>query len=199
MNADIVVLCVGNLLAGDDGVGVHVADALRPGQSTEVMPGGTVPGGALPGGVRVVDGGTIGLELLSVIEDARALVIVDAVELRAPPGTVRVLEGPALHAALARHMSVHQVAVADLLALGRLTGRLPERVAMVGVQPATFEPSMELSGPVAAALPVAMVAVHAVVTAFAAETDLVAPNPGPGSTAAAVAAGAAAVAAAPAA
>ena len=77
-----MVLGVGNLLAGDDGVGVHVVQALAEGRADD----------GLGDDVRVVDGGTMGLELLPLLGDARAVVLVDAVELgfrRAPSASWR--------------------------------------------------------------------------------------------------------------
>ena len=152
----IVVLGVGNMLAGDDGVGVHVISRLgEPGAP------------ALPSGTRVLDGGTLGLELLAVLHDARALVVVDAVDVGASPGTVRLLSGPEVEAALAHSMSAHQIGVADLLALAQLTEILPAKVSMVGVQPDQVGLSLELSPRVRAALPDAVEAVRRVTWAYA--------------------------------
>jgi len=140
---DIVVLGIGNLLAGDDGVGVHVVRAMED----------AGPRDGLDGDIRVVDGGTMGLELLPLIADSRAVVLVDAVELGLAPGSIRVLEGDALGGVMAHPLSAHQVGVADLLALGRLTGMLPDHVVLVGVQPAFMGTSLELSWPVRRAVP----------------------------------------------
>ena len=135
---DVLVLCVGNLLAGDDGVGVHVAQRLeRSGP---------------PPRVRVVDGGTLGLDLLPLFDTAAALVIVDAAELGMDAGSVRVLEGDDLHAVFSRHLSAHQVG-----ALGSLLGSLPDRVALVAIQPGPWTGlSTDLSPPVAGAVEAAM-------------------------------------------
>jgi hydrogenase maturation protease len=155
VSGEVVVLGVGNLLAGDDGIGVHVVQALREGR----------PGQGLGDGVRVVDGGTMGLELLPLIGDARAVVLVDAVELGLAPGSVRVLEGEAVRGVMAHAMSAHQVGVSDLIALGHLTGMLPGYVVLVGVQPATMGMTLELSAPVQRAIPDTLRAVRAAVAA----------------------------------
>jgi hydrogenase maturation protease len=153
VSGDVIVLCLGNVLAGDDGIGVHIARALL---------------GEDLAGARVVDGGTLGIELLPVIADAGALILVDAVELGMPAGTVRTIEGDALHAAVSQHLSAHQVGVADLLALGRLTGALPDRVVLVGVQPARLVVSTELSEAAGSAMPAALQAVRDAAAALAA-------------------------------
>ena len=79
----------------------------------------------------------------------------DAVDVGAVPGSVHVLTGSDLYANLVR-LSVHQVGTSDLLAAARLAGMLPERVVLVGVQPATIAAGLELSPAVAAALPAAL-------------------------------------------
>jgi hydrogenase maturation protease len=146
---DLLVLGVGNVLMRDEGVGVHVAWEIARDQSS------------IGDDVHVVDGGTLGLDLLPLIADARAVVLIDAVDLRAEPGTVSVLRGDAVHGALGGHLSPHQVGLGDLVAVGRLTGALPERVVLVGIQPAAIEVGIELTTECAAAVPRAIDAVRA--------------------------------------
>ena len=154
-SAEVLVLGIGNLLMGDDGIGVHVARALSGDPS-------------LPAGVRIVDGGTLGLDLLPLVADAGALVVVDAVDLKANPGTVRVLRGDELHGALGGHVSPHQVGLADLIAVARLTDSLPDPVALVAIQPAMVAAGVELSAACSAALPAALEAVRTELSAAAA-------------------------------
>ncbi len=120
-----LVLGVGNTLLSDDGVGVHVAKVLESRSE-------------LSSRIKVIDGGTLGLSLLPEIEDAAGLIVVDAAELGAPPGTVRLFEDDAMD----RHLSgkkttVHEVAVADLLAAASMTGHAPQDRALVAIQPAS--------------------------------------------------------------
>lgn len=155
--ARVLVLGCGNLLAGDDGVGPEVVRRL-----TEA---------GLPPDVKAVDGGTLGLDLLPLLDGQDLLVLVDAVDatrLRpqaSPPaaGTVSLWEGAAVARAFAVPLSVHEVAVADLLGAAMLAGRLPAEVALVGVQPHTLEPGVGLSPDVNAAVPAAMALVGEVV------------------------------------
>lgn len=159
-----LVLGVGNVLLRDDGVGVHVARALLAGETGAA---GEAP--PLPAATRVVDGGTLGLDLLPMVEDAAAVVLIDAVDLREPPGTVEVLRGHALHGALAMHVSPHQVGIGDLLGAARLAGTLPGRVSLVAIQPGAIEVGLELTPEVAAAVPVAVGRVHDELAALAAD------------------------------
>ncbi len=135
----VLVLGVGNVLLQDEGVGIRVADE--------------VAALDLPPGIRAVDGGTLGLDLLPMIGDCAALVMVDAVDLRAAPGTVGVLRGDELHSALGGHVSPHQVGVGDLIEVARLTGTLPDRVALVAIQPGTIAVGLDLTPAVEAAVP----------------------------------------------
>jgi hydrogenase maturation protease len=140
----LLILGIGNILLRDEGLGVHLVRALAEDP------------GRLPDGTAFLDGGTLGLDLLPEIGEADALLLVDAVRLRDRPGAVRVIHGEEIHATLAGHISPHQIGLADLVAAARLLGCLPERVSLVAMQPADIEVGLELSAPVAAALPLAI-------------------------------------------
>lgn len=168
-DGSILVIGVGNILLRDEGVGVRVARELH-----RLAASGHV---ALPPATRVVDGGTLGLDLLPLIEDSRALLMIDAVELGGPPGTVRVLRADELHGALAGHVSPHQVGIGDLLAAARLMGTLPDAVALVAIQPAEIAIGLELTDAVEAAVPAAVRAAVGELRRLAAAA---AGGPGPG-------------------
>jgi hydrogenase maturation protease len=153
----ILVLGIGNILMRDEGVGVHVARYVaRAADDGEI---------ALPPNTRVVDGGTLGLDLLPMVTDARSIVFIDAVDSGTIPGHVAVWQGGDLERGFGNHLSSHEIGAADLLALGRLTGELPTRVALVGVQPGAIEvglqmtPGVEMAVPIAASLVVRQVRV----------------------------------------
>lgn len=132
-----LILGVGNILLSDEGVGVHVVRLLRERYR-------------FPQEVEILDGGTLGLDLLPYVESADRLLIVDAVQMDAPPGTVVRLEGDEVPAVLNLKYSPHQAGVSDLLAAARLLGRSPAEVVLLGVQPASLEVGLELSPAVAA-------------------------------------------------
>lgn len=139
----VLVLGVGNPLMSDDGVGQRLLEALA----------GRVP--ALDD-VEYVDAGTLGFMLLPRLEQSDALLALDAAQLGVAPGAVQVFEGEALDTFLcAPRCSAHELGLRDLLDAARLTGTLPARRALVGVQPAELGWGMELSAAVAAALPAA--------------------------------------------
>lgn len=149
----LLVIGVGNILLRDEGVGVRIVLELE-----RLVSAGSI---VLPIDTRLVDGGTLGLDLLPMIADARALVLVDAVDIDRDPGALTVLRDEEIHGALAGHVSPHQVGISDLVAAARLIGVLPDQVALVGVQPDAIEIGLELTGPVEAAVPLAVAMVEA--------------------------------------
>ena len=135
--SDTLVLGLGNLLLGDEGLGVRVVERLL-----ELY--------EFPEEVRVMDGGTLGLDLLPFVEDATRLLVIDAVQARRPPGTLVRLTKDEIPAFLsATKVSPHQEGLQDLLAVAALKGYLPEEVVFWGVQVGTLGVSLELSPAVA--------------------------------------------------
>lgn len=126
-----VVLGLGNILHSDDGVGPKALDRLR------ALP-------HLPEDVKLVEGGTLGLELLPHIWDVSYLLVVDAIDVGKEPGTILRVAGEELHS-LPGKGSIHQVGLADLLAALRVLARKPPKVVLLGVQPATTDWGTELS------------------------------------------------------
>lgn len=145
-----VVIGVGNILLRDEGVGVAVAWQLA---AAAALAEGTA--GSPLANARIVDGGTLGLDLLDIIRTTDRLILIDAVDLGAAPGSVVVLRGPDVHGALNGHVSAHQVGVGDLIAVALLTGTLPRDVILIGIQPGAIEVGLDLTPPVAAAVQVA--------------------------------------------
>ena len=106
----------------------------------------------MPENVALIEGGTLGLELLTYIWDCSYLLVLDAVDVGQLPGTLVRMSSEELQT-LPGTGSVHQLGVADLLvALRVLANRTPE-VVLLGVQPASVEWGTELSPVVAAVLP----------------------------------------------
>ena len=134
-----LVLGIGNLIMTDDGVGVRVVQRIQ----REYR---------FPPEVKILDGGTLGLDLLPWLEGVEQLLMVDAVETGWEPGTVVRLVGEELPIALKTKLSPHQMGLQDLLAVAELQGFSPREMVLWGVQPAVLEMGMELSLPVAAQL-----------------------------------------------
>lgn len=132
----VLVLGLGNVLLQDEGAGVRVIERLQAGFT-------------FPEDVSVIDGGTLGLDLLHLLEDAQRAVIVDAVRAGKPAGTLLRLYNDEIPAFLGLKLSPHQVGLADILGLARLRGRLPDEVVLWGVQAEDLTPGLALSPAVA--------------------------------------------------
>ncbi|RII31470.1 MAG: hydrogenase expression/formation protein [Geobacter sp.] len=129
---NILVLGVGNLVMGDDGAGVRVVQRL---QSEYRM----------PGHVEIMDGGTLGLDILPRLDGVGRLLMVDAVETGHGPGTCVRLAGEEIPLVLENRISPHQMGIRDLLGVARLIGSLPQEIVLIGVQPGNIEMGTELT------------------------------------------------------
>jgi len=137
-----LVLGLGNTLLGDEGIGVHVIQKMQ--QEYPDL-----------GSVTFLDGGTLSFTLASYIEEADHLIIIDAAQLNSSPGDISVYEGEDMDQFVSsnRNKSVHEVNITDILALAYLTGHLPQRRALIGIQPQFIDWSDSLSESVAQTIP----------------------------------------------
>lgn len=149
-----IVLGLGNTLLGDDGVGIH---ALR--RVEQDWASGNVPAA---NDVSFVDGGTLSFTLTEILHEADRLIVIDAAQLHAEPGTVRVFENEVMddYVGRGKYSSVHEVSLAELFDMARLTDSLPAQRALVGIQPRDVDWAEQPSGPVSAAIPLACRQVH---------------------------------------
>jgi len=135
--SETLVLGLGNILLRDEGVGVRVVERLLRQYD-------------FPEGVRVMDGGTLGLDLLPFLEEASRLLVIDAVQARKPPGTLVRLVGDEIPIFLdASKVSPHQEGLQDLLAVALLKGYLPNEVVFWGAQITSLGVGLDLSEAVA--------------------------------------------------
>jgi hydrogenase maturation protease len=117
-----LVLGVGNTLLADEGAGVYAMRFLKENYS-------------LPD-TEFLDGGTLSFTLANAVAEATNLIIFDAAQLDANPGSVRVFEGAELDDfLLSGCRSVHEVGFADLMDVTRLLEKMPDNYALIGIQP----------------------------------------------------------------
>lgn len=134
----------------DEAVGAEVVRRMRE---------ETSPDAAL----QLIDGGTLSFTLALPIGDCQRLVVVDAAAMGEPPGRVRVFEGEAMDRQLRTHAkSVHEVSLADLMDIARLTDTLPAQRALVGIEPARIDWGDHLTPEVDAAVPEAIATIRAI-------------------------------------
>jgi hydrogenase maturation protease len=119
-----LVLGIGNTLLGDEGAGVHAVRALAARFADRAD-------------IEFLDGGTLSFTLAAAIEDTDRLIVIDAAQLDAAPGSVSVFENEDMDRYLGSHRkgSVHEVGLIDLLVVARLSDALPARRALIGIQP----------------------------------------------------------------
>ena len=135
----ILVLGLGNLVMTDDALG-----------SQTIM--GLEKQFQFPEQVSLVDGGTLGLDLLPRLEGIEKLLVIDALQMGAEPGSVFRIEGEDVPRAFANKLSVHQMGLQDLLAVAELQGYLPKTLVVWGAQSECIEMGMEMSSSVATAM-----------------------------------------------
>jgi hydrogenase maturation protease len=135
---DTLILGIGNVLMGDEGVGVRVVEALQD--------------AALPRSVKCLDGGTGSFLLLGPMQEARKVILIDAAADGAPAGTVRRLQ-PRFSTDYPRTLTAHDIGLKDLLDAFYLLGDAPEVVLYAVSIPPLQEMRLQLSTAVAAVVP----------------------------------------------
>ena len=135
----VLVLGMGNILLTDEGLGVRALEAFRARYH-------------VPDGVELLDGGTTGMGLLDDIGGRSHLLVLDAVQTGAPPGTLAVLRGDQVPVYFGRRATPHQLGLSDVLATLELAGEKPANVTVLGIVPDSLELSLELSDTIAAQL-----------------------------------------------
>lgn len=123
----------------DDAAGVLVVQALAEKYN-------------FPQELVVLDGGTLGLDLLPHLEGVDRLLVVDAVETGGAVGSIVRMTGDDIPMALATKVSPHQMGLKDLLLVADLQGYAPKEMVLWGVQPGSIEMDIELSPEVSKAV-----------------------------------------------
>lgn len=122
----LLVLGIGNVLLGDEGVGVQVIRELE--------------GHPVPSHVTLLDGGTGGFHLLEYLQDYPKVILVDATLDAKEPGTISVIR-PRFSNDFPRTLSSHDIGLKDLVESAALLGQLPE-ITLITV---TVDPEQSLT------------------------------------------------------
>jgi hydrogenase maturation protease len=126
-NTELLVLGIGNILWADEGFGVRCVEALNAAYEFD-------------SNVTLMDGGTQGLYLLPYIEDARRLIVFDAVDYGMAPGEMVVATDDEVPRFMgAKKMSLHQTGFQEVIMSAALLDRLPESLVLIGVQAEQLE------------------------------------------------------------
>ena len=137
-----LILALGNPLRGDDGIGSAVLERLR---ETAVF----------PPHITLIDGGTPGLETALTLQGHDQVIVIDAADLGAEPGTW--MRFNLSDVSLAKHANMngtlHDAGFAEAVALADALGILPPEIIMYGIQPESMEWEIGLSQPVQSTIP----------------------------------------------
>lgn len=128
-----VVLGIGNILNRDEGLGVRVLAPLRERIDAACR-------------AELLDGGTLGLRLLPIVEECDHLLILDAVDAGKPAGTMIEIGREELPFLSRITASIHEASIQAALGLAKVRGRLPADVVLLGIQPGDVSLGEGLSG-----------------------------------------------------
>ena len=129
--SEVTVLGVGNTILSDEGFGVRVVEYLQKNFN-------------FPDNVQLIDGGTLGVELLHFVTGTQKLLIVDSIDGGVATGTTFHLIGDEIRKHFAQKISAHEVGIQDVLTMLELTGKLPH-VELIGAQPFSLEAGTQLT------------------------------------------------------
>lgn len=135
----IVLLGVGNILLTDEGFGVHVVNQLR--EDYVFNPP-----------ITILDGGTMGMELLTYMRGMTKLLLVDAINGGEAPGTVYEFPHEEMNSYFTESISVHEVGMQDILRIRALQEDPLEDAVVIGVEPESLELGLTLSDSTQAAV-----------------------------------------------
>lgn len=139
MTNKVLVLGIGNVLMGDEGVGVRVVEAL----GDEI----------LPAGVEILDGGVGSFLLLEPMQSAAKVILIDACIDGTEAGEVRILR-PQYSTDYPKTLTAHDIGLKDLLDAFHLVGERPPDVTLFAISiPPLQDMRLDLSPAVGAAVP----------------------------------------------
>ena len=108
---DILILGIGNILMGDEGVGVHAIRALEK----EIF----------PSTVELLDGGTGGFHLMAHLEAHPIVIMIDATMDGKPMGTISLIK-PRFASDFPSALSAHDIGLKDMIESLIILDQLPE-------------------------------------------------------------------------
>ncbi len=144
-----IVLGLGNTLNRDEGLGVHALKKLEAALDLR-YPAWREEKGT---GLEILDGGTLGLNLLPLVEESSHLLLLDAVNAGKPAGTLVELAKESIPLFNGIKLSDHQVTFSEVLGLASFRGKLPEYIHLIGIQPVDMAIGVDISPEIEALMP----------------------------------------------
>ena len=130
--SEITVLGVGKTILSDEGFGVRVVEYLQKNFT-------------FPENVQLVDGGTLGVELLHFVTGTQKLLIIDSINGGVAAGTTFHLRDDDIQKHFTQKISAHEVGIQDVLTMLEVTGKKIPRIELIGAQPFSLEAGTELT------------------------------------------------------
>lgn len=127
----IAIIGVGNYLMGDEGVGIHAIEELRKLE--------------WPDYIEIIDGGTIGIGLLHLIEGRKLAIIIDCADFGGKAGDIRVLKPSDLLQDKYTKNGLHSTDLLTALELANCTGNTAKQIYIIGIQPTLITVGIKLS------------------------------------------------------
>ncbi|MEW6002728.1 MAG: HyaD/HybD family hydrogenase maturation endopeptidase [Nitrospirota bacterium] len=127
----ILVLGIGNLILKDEGFGVHVVNKLMD--------------MSFPPDVEIMDGGTMGIDLLYYIEGRKKVIVIDVVSADSPPGTLYRFTDKNLEGYQGLLRSVHEIDFSYVIKTAELLGNKPDEIVFIGITPQEITEGIGLS------------------------------------------------------
>ena len=140
-NMKKLILGIGNTLNHDEGLGVHALEFLKEELKNR-------------DDIEIEDGGTLGLNLLPLVEESSHLLILDTIDANKEPGTIIELIGEEIPLFKEVKLSDHQTTFQEVLAYAKLRGKLPKHLHLLGIQPYDLTLGVGLSKIVLASMPI---------------------------------------------
>ena len=139
-NKKVAVVGVGNVLLKDEGIGVHVARALREKFGTDRAD------------IEIIDGGT-SPDVFLLLEGVRKLILVDAVKGGGNPGSIYRFHPDDIIPEGKYVISAHQIGLLEGLRMLEYSGFKPESIVIIGVEPKEIDWGLELTTELSEKLP----------------------------------------------
>jgi hydrogenase maturation protease len=136
----ILILGIGNILLKDEGVGVHTANKMMKMD--------------LPPDVEVMDGGTMGLNLLFYIEGRKKVIVIDTVLVGDPPGTIYRFTDESLVDNKPMLRTAHGVDFSDVIKTSKMLGTKPDEIIFIGIEPESLDEGLEMTPTIEKRVPV---------------------------------------------
>lgn len=135
-----LILGIGNTLNHDEGLGVHALEFLKKEFSDR-------------SDIEIEDGGTLGLNLLPVVEGCSHLLILDTIDANKDAGALIEMQGKDIPLFKEVKMSDHQTTFQEVLGFAKIRGKLPKHLFLLGIQPADTTLGVGLSKTVEDTMP----------------------------------------------